>query len=541
MRRSLAGDGIWSWRERMSDDPSAAIDPRITRAIVGALRERDLSGYAIWQWIGPVHGARGGLSQANLYPILYRLEAAGLLESSWCEGERTRRTYRITAVAVKEAERRGWGTLAPGRTRREGAAPGSGDGESDWVWQSVPDTGKSEDDPDPIPQDADSLRSDVSKLAPVAAFLAELDGSLRLSAVYRNDARNEIGDHIADEAAQLRAGGSQSKEAITEAIAALGPASDLAAEIGMAQLTSKRLRHGLQWASAEATLASFGTMALTWTVLATLTPALLWLLTHVGGALGFHLYAPNVGELHTEDLGIAGCVGAFVGARLSMPALSLKSRQAETVVWTKWALLGAPPLALMALLVPANLDPLSAATLVAIPFAWIAGTRRPRPPAGDVLTVGGVALTAAIAVMLVVLPGIRVWGFQPEQEPVAAVPYTAAQSASVNWIGEPGGTSWQVTVSLPPGSGWRDPLLEVWPARREGILIGPDPTSTQATQVPNGSVIDLASLSPNQSDWWVTVSAIGTDGERHTIAADPRLGRAPHFHGSLLNWLIHSI
>ena len=69
----------------------------------------------------------------------------------------------------------------------------------------------------------------------------------------------------------------------------------------------------------------------------------------------------------------------------------------------------------------------------------------------------------------------------------------------------------------------------------------PDPTATRATQVSNGSVIDLTSLSPSQSDWWVTVSAIGTDGQRHTIAADLRLGRPPHFHGSLLNWLIHSL
>src|SRR5674476_1436297 len=81
----------------MSEEQSRD-DLRITRAIVGALRERDLAGYAIWQWLGPVHGAQRGLSEANLYPTLYRLEAAGLLESSWCEGERTRRTYRITAA-----------------------------------------------------------------------------------------------------------------------------------------------------------------------------------------------------------------------------------------------------------------------------------------------------------------------------------------------------------------------------------------------------------------------------------------------------------
>jgi PadR family transcriptional regulator PadR len=525
----------------MSDDTSAAIDPRITRAIVGALRERDLSGYAIWQWLGPVHGAQGGLEQANLYPTLYRLEAAGLLGSSWREGERTRRTYRITAAGLREAESRGWGTLAPGRTRREGAPSGSGEDESGWVWQSVLDTPAPQADPDAIPDGLDVTRSDIVELGPVKAFLGELEASLRLSAVYGHDARNEIGDHIADSAAQLRASGCEPKEAITEAIATLGPASKLAAEISLAQLTPKRLRHGLQWASAEASLASFGTLALTWTIIVALTPALLWTLTHVGAALGLHLYAPNVGELHTQDLGIAGCVGAFVGARLSMPALSLKSRQAETVVWTKWALLGAPPLALMALLVPANLDPLSAATLVAIPLAWIAGTRRPRPPAGDALTMSGMALTAAVAVALVVLPGVRVWGFQPDQEPAGSSPYAAVQNVSVYWTGEPGGTSWQVTVTLPAASGWRDARLEVWPARREGILIVPDPTATRATQVSNGSAIDLTSLSPSQSDWWVTVSAIGTDGQRHTIAADLRLGRPPHFHGSLLNWLIHSL
>jgi DNA-binding PadR family transcriptional regulator len=523
----------------MSDDTSAAIDLRITRAIVGALRERDLSGYAIWQWLGPVHGAQGGLSEANLYPTLYRLEAVGLLESSWCEGERTRRIYRITAAAVREAERRGWGTRAPGRTSGAGAR-GSGE-ETGWRWQSVADTPGPEEDPEAIPDGLDVTRSDIVELAPVKAFLGDLDASLRLSGRYLRDARNEIGDHIADSAAHLRAGGCGPKEAITEAIATLGPASELAAEIDLAQLTPKRLRHGLQWASAEATLASFGTLTLAWIILAVLTPALLWVLTEVGLTLGLHLYAPNVGELHTEEFGIAGCIGAFMGARLSMPALSLKSRQSERVVWTKWARLGAPPLALMTLLVPANLDPLSAATLIAIPLAWIAGTRKPQPFAGDAVSTGGMAITAAATVALLVLPGVRVWGFQPAQEPAGSFPYAAVQNLSVNWAGEPGGTSWQVTVGLPAASGWHDPRLEVWPARRERILIAPDPTAGPAALFSNGDVIDLTSLSPSQSDWWVTVSAIGTDGQRHTIAADLRLGQPPHFHGSLLNWLIHSL
>jgi DNA-binding PadR family transcriptional regulator len=523
----------------MSDGTSAASDLRITRAIVGALREHDLSGYAIWQWLGPVHGAQGGLSEANLYPTLYRLEASGLLESSWCEDERTRRTYRITAAGLREAEHHGWATLAPGRAGGAGATRGSGEGASGWVWQSVVDTPAPPGDPDAIPDGLDVSRADFIDLGPVKAYLGELEASLSLSALYRHDAENEIGDHLADSAAQLRASGSEPKEAMTQAIATLGPASSLAADIDLAQLTPKRLRHGMQWASAEATLASFGTLALTWTILVALTPALLWVLIHVGAVFGVHLYAPDVDELHTVDFGIAGCIGAFVGARRSMPSLALKSRQDETVVWTKWALLGAPPLAFLALVVPAGLDLFGAATLVAIPFAWIAGTRRPRPPAGDLLTVRGMALTAAVAVALVALPGVRVWEFQPAQGPAAAAPYTAVANVSLNWAPRPSATSWLVTADLPPSSGWHDARVEVWPARREGIFVVPDSPASQATLVSSGSVIDFASLSAVQADWWVILSAVGTDGQRHTIATDLRLGQAPHFQGSILQWLAH--
>lgn len=525
----------------MSDGTSAASDLRITRAIVGALREHDLSGYAIWQWLGAVHGAQGGLSEANLYPTLYRLEASGLLDSSWCEGERTRRTYRITAAGLAEAESHGWATLAPGRARGGSAPTGSDDDRSGWVWQSDLDRPAGDADPNEIPARLDVTRSDLVELAPVKAFLSELEASLQLSAVYCHDARNEIGDHIADSAAQLRAGGCEPKDAITAAIATLGPARELAAEISQAQLTQKRLRHGLQWASAEATLAAFGTLALTWSVLVTFTPALLWIFTHVSGAIGFHLYAPNVAELHTEDLGIAGCVGAFVGARISMPALSLKSRQAATVVWTKWALLGAPPLLVLALLVPANLDPLSAATLIAIPIAWIAGTRRPKPDTDDVLTARGVALTAAVAVALVILPGVRAWTFEPNHQPAGVPAYSSVPTVAVIWTGEAGGASSQVTVTTPAGSGWADPQLVVWPARRDGLLIEPDESSGRATLVPNGGVIDFASLSPYQSDWWVSATAVGPDGRRQTIATELRPGRPPHFHGNLVTWLLQAL
>ena len=51
-----------------------------------------------------------GLQSGTLYPILFRLEQAGWLESEWEEGEASylgrpkRRLYRITAVGVKSAQ-----------------------------------------------------------------------------------------------------------------------------------------------------------------------------------------------------------------------------------------------------------------------------------------------------------------------------------------------------------------------------------------------------------------------------------------------------
>ncbi len=53
----------------------------------------------------------GLLTEADLYPTLYRLEAAHLLQSDWHEAERTRRTYRLTATALARAEANGWPEL----------------------------------------------------------------------------------------------------------------------------------------------------------------------------------------------------------------------------------------------------------------------------------------------------------------------------------------------------------------------------------------------------------------------------------------------
>ena len=66
--------------------------------ILALLEERPRHGYEIGRLI--VERSRGALSYqiASLYPTLYRLEDAGLVEGRWVEraGQRRRRYYRIT-------------------------------------------------------------------------------------------------------------------------------------------------------------------------------------------------------------------------------------------------------------------------------------------------------------------------------------------------------------------------------------------------------------------------------------------------------------
>src|SRR5450830_1064538 len=88
------------------------MDERITRAVIGALRDRDRSGYELWHWLGPVHGAHEDLTEATLYPILYRLEGERLIGGTWRETDRARRQYRLASRGVDVVARRDWPAIA---------------------------------------------------------------------------------------------------------------------------------------------------------------------------------------------------------------------------------------------------------------------------------------------------------------------------------------------------------------------------------------------------------------------------------------------
>jgi len=89
--------------------------------ILSLVEERSRHGYEIGKLIE--RRSRGALSfnVASLYPLLYRLEARGLVEGRWVEkpGQRRRRYYRITAAGrrVLRQQRSVWRTFVRAMNR----------------------------------------------------------------------------------------------------------------------------------------------------------------------------------------------------------------------------------------------------------------------------------------------------------------------------------------------------------------------------------------------------------------------------------------
>src|SRR5213592_958693 len=57
-------------------------------------------GYAVIEELRRRSEGAFDLAEGTVYPVLHRLEADGLLESSWTEGGRRRRVYRLTRRGV---------------------------------------------------------------------------------------------------------------------------------------------------------------------------------------------------------------------------------------------------------------------------------------------------------------------------------------------------------------------------------------------------------------------------------------------------------
>ncbi len=524
----------------MNDNPAGG-EVRITRAVMGALRERNLSGFEIWQWLGPVPGPNGELSEDTIYPTLHRLEERRLIEGSWQEEqEGTRRKYRITATGMRLANREGWGPIAfePfGRTRygsrnSTGNAQGSSGHGSDqngggWAWP----TGT----PPPIGSAAQPAVS--ADAVAVDTYLDSLQIALRLSPTYGSDVRHEIADHIADASARLTALGNSPASAVAEALEALGPPAVLADRIDEAQLTRRQLRRGLSWGSAAATLTGLVGFAVAFDVIDISVPWIVGLIAPIASRVGIHIHAPATAEWETQTFAIALCLGAFLSARRSMPFLADRSRQANSAVWRTWAVAGGLPLIAVAMLWPVALDPLAGLLMLCPPLAWVLGTRRPARLYGETITAGGLALCIAVVTVLTFLPGGRIWFYDATPRSAVDVSPAKIATATLVWAGQPGSPHLQVTVANLP-AGWHDAAVQLWPAARIGPIIVPDSAASgPILVVPSGGFVDFATLPSGRPDWWVAVTAVGPDGRAYVVDDEVRYGYPHTTRTSIIAWL----
>lgn len=76
--------------------------------VLAAVRDRPKHGYQVALDIGERSGGLFSFQHGTLYPILHRLEKAGLLSGAWSDGTgRRRKEYRITPAGRERLEAEG--------------------------------------------------------------------------------------------------------------------------------------------------------------------------------------------------------------------------------------------------------------------------------------------------------------------------------------------------------------------------------------------------------------------------------------------------
>lgn len=95
----------------MTDSPKGQLDGMILAVVSSG----PLHGYAVIEQLKRRSGGVFDLPEGTVYPALHRLEADGLLASSWSAGEgRRRRVYRVTRRGrrAREASTAEWRRFA---------------------------------------------------------------------------------------------------------------------------------------------------------------------------------------------------------------------------------------------------------------------------------------------------------------------------------------------------------------------------------------------------------------------------------------------
>jgi hypothetical protein len=521
------------------------VESRIDRAFVTALHGQDLSGFEIWRWLQSGQDTANLLKEADLYPTLYRLEAERLLQSGWHEGERTRRQYRLTATALQRTDVRGVPPLAhPGGTGAASGAIGThrtiGPDPESGSWfvpprTEPPATGavaatapargagsspdarrRTSDAPPPASSPADPGSEAID------GYAGDLDAALDLPRLLRSRVRQEIADHLTDSVAALKSTGCDAETATREAIDHLGRPLDLAIRIERAQQTKDRQNRSIRQGAITIVLEM-----LVWLVpmvgLITLAPFLADVAVALGSLAGAHLVVIRSGDWVTNQIAIVLCLGAFSAGRMSLGQVARGSRHRDESVRRAWAIGGGVALLVVALLLPGWQDALSVATFLGLPVAFVAGTFRPKQVNERRYSLRGVVGAALLAALFTLLPGGRLFAFDPNATPGMPLP-GGRPSIALTWTESTDGTTLTYNQDV-----------ELWPATTEWLFVVVDPAASGPTTTPTES-INVDDLPPIR-EWWVVAVVKNADGT--TTATDVAIqpGATPAA-STTLGWLI---
>ncbi len=588
-------------------DGPLIVDEGVDRAIIDSLRGQELSGFEIWRWLGSAQGIPSRLTEAHLYPTLYRLEAEGLLQSDWHAGERTRRKYRPTVRALERADEPDWSPAgsranqgqfrAPDRAERrlaspdpeagswfmprdtastarpatpEGAAPAPArtSAATGPATASLPAPAPSANAPAPPPTPRATPRIDryIETRPPfpaepgpasgegrrpggaaLAAYVDDLGARLDLPRIELDRVCQEIGDHLVDSAGALEQHGYGPEAAASEATSRLGPPLDLAALIEQAEQSPGRLNRAIRRALfllvAEMVLWLFLSIAVL-----VVAPGITDMVVGIVSLTGLHVTVLESAEWATNQVAIMTCLGAFAAGRLSMGQLARISRHRDATLRLPWAVGGAVGVLILALLLPGYQDALTVATLMAVPVAFVAGTFRPRHANENAYTMRGAGAAILLVAILTLLPGGRLFAFDPNATPGTPL----AQGSSVELtVFETDTGSYEYGV--PPSAGSGVVTVEFWPASTEGPFVVVDPSATAATisvkpGIPNSDTtvapsgaesVDLTKLPPYRQ-WWVVAVNTAPNGQRTALDVVVQTGPSPSLN-SALGWLISKL
>ncbi len=433
------------------------------------------------------------------------MEAQRILRAEWQEGERTRRLYRVASRGAVLADRHGWRPLGHPVA------------------------------PDPLAEATAQDDANAARALPsdVSGYVDRLDPALALalSDDCRSDVHNEIRDHLGDASADYERAGHSPEEAGGLAIRGLGSPELLASRIAKEQLTRRRLVSGSSSAIVSALFgAAIGILVTGVAVFA--APLLARILFNAIATVGLHLYLPDTSEWHSQQIGLIVSFAAFFAARRSTPLASEWTRRSVPAIRPGWALGGAVPLAAIALLLPATLDPLVAIAYLAIPAGWLLGTWRCQGHGDDLISRRGIVQFAPLVAVFLFLPGMRFWYFTPSTAVSTPLP-TATSNASI-FVDPMTGT-----LRVSGTDGWSDVKIEGWAATRQGLEVRPDKTRTDSVfEAAPDRGFTLSDLPDAPNDWWLVLTGVGQDGSRRNLGVAVLPSNQSLHLQSIFGWLV---